>query len=104
MATVPAGLATVLQDRELLNISATDTLMSVPVPPGPDLRLGRQTALFSTRPFLVGPFHQNFSIAPDDRTFIFMRRATSDETHGVTLTVVLNWLTEVETRMRSTTP
>jgi len=90
--------------RELLYLGASDSLISIPVLPGPDFHPGPPTALFSTRPYLIPPFHQNYVIAPDDRSFILLRRAGSAEPHGVTLTVVLNWFAEVEARMRGATP
>jgi Tol biopolymer transport system component/tRNA A-37 threonylcarbamoyl transferase component Bud32 len=91
--------------RELLYVSAADSLMSVPVTATPDFHAGPPTALFSTQPYLVGPFHQVFAITPDDRNFIMIPR-TGSAGRGSTgpntgnLTVVLNWFTEVNVRMR----
>jgi len=85
--------------RELLYVSAADTLMAVPVTAAPDFRAGAPRALFSTQPYLVGPFHTNFALAPDDRSFIMIPRGTLGGA-GASLTVVLNWFAEVEARMR----
>jgi Tol biopolymer transport system component len=90
--------------RELLYVSATDSMMSVPIPAGPDFHPGAPTALFSTRPFLIAPFHQNFAITPDDRKFIMLQRAGSGEARFTNLTVVLNWFAEVESEMRGAAP
>jgi len=86
--------------RELLYVSAADSLMSVPVTTSPDFHAGAPTALFSTQPFIIGPFHQNFAIAPDDRSFIMRRRAVTAASATTELTVVLNWTAEIETRMQ----
>ena len=89
--------------RELLYVSATDSMMTVAIPAGSEFHPGPPTALFSTRPFLIGPFHQNFAITPDDRAFIMLQPPTT-ETAGrrpKNLTVVLNWFAEVEAKMRA---
>ena len=85
--------------RELFYMGANDSLMVVPVTESPDFHAGAPTALFSTRPFLVPPYHQSYAIAPDDRGFIMLQRAGSGAAHVANLTVVLNWLTEVEAKM-----
>jgi serine/threonine-protein kinase len=90
--------------RELLYISATDSMMSVPIQAGPDFRPGTPNALFATRPFLVGPFHQNYAITPDDRGFIMLRRSGSGDVQPTNLTVVLNWFSEVDAEMRGAGP
>jgi eukaryotic-like serine/threonine-protein kinase len=86
--------------RELLYVSATDSLMSVPIPAGPDFHPGQPTALFSTRPFVVPPFHQSLALTPDDRNVILLKRAASGEARVVHLTVVLHWLAEVEAKLQ----
>jgi len=53
--------------RELLYVSASDSMISVPIPDGADFHSGTPTALFSTRPFFIGPFHQSFAIMPTER-------------------------------------
>jgi Tol biopolymer transport system component len=85
--------------RELFYLSPSDSLMAVPVPAGPDFHPGSPAALFSTRSFLIAPFHQNYQVTPDDRSFIMLRPLAPDQAQAANLTVVLNWLSEVETRM-----
>jgi Tol biopolymer transport system component/tRNA A-37 threonylcarbamoyl transferase component Bud32 len=90
--------------RELLYLSASDSLMSVAILAGPDFHSGPPTALFSARPFLIAPFHQDFAIAPDDRSFIMLQSAASQAEHPTDLTVVLNWFAEVEAKLRGARP
>jgi len=90
--------------RELLYVSASDSMISVPIPDGADFHSGTPTALFSTRPFFIGPFHQSFVIMPDDRDFIMVRRAASDAPNAANLTVVLNWFAEVDAKMGEAVP
>ena len=48
--------------------------MSVPVTPGPTFVFGEPRVLFSARQYTAGSFRREYSVAPDDRRFVFLRR------------------------------
>jgi eukaryotic-like serine/threonine-protein kinase len=85
--------------RELLYVTATDSLVAVDVTGTPAFTTGARRGLFSTRGFLIQPFHQGFAITPDDRSFIMLQPAGTTGPQATDLTVVLNWLEEVRAKM-----
>ncbi len=88
--------------RELFYLTAADSLASVAVAPGPgpDFLAGPRQSLFSVRPFLFAPFHQAFSVTPDGRSFIMLRRVDAGQGSTSSLTVVLNWFQELGTKLK----
>ena len=90
--------------RELLYVSPSDSLMSVPVTGTPDFHAGAPRALFSLRPYLILPFHQSYAIEPDDRSFIMLQQVGAANARVGDLTVVLNWGAEVRAKLRSARP
>ena len=89
---------------ELLYVSAFDSMMSVPVTARPDFHAGAPRALFSAQPFLIPPYHTNYAITPDDRHFIMLQHAATNRAQLPDLTVVVNWLAEVQAKMRGAKP
>ena len=85
--------------RELFYVAATDTLVAVDVTGAPDFAAGTRRALFSTRSFLIQPFHQGLAVTPDDRAFIMLQRAVATGSQAADLTVILNWFSEVRTKL-----
>ncbi|MGE5759779.1 MAG: protein kinase domain-containing protein, partial [Gemmatimonadota bacterium] len=63
--------------RELFYVTATDSLVAVDVRGTPDFATGARRGIFSTRSFLLQPFHQGLAVAPDDRAFIMLQRAVT---------------------------
>jgi len=90
--------------RELFYVSAADSLMAVPVTERPDFHAGTPSPLFSTRGFLIQPFHQAYAIEPGDRSFIMQQRTGPADSQRTDLTVVLNWFAELEAKMRGAQP
>ena len=78
--------------RELFYRSASDSLVSVEVLPGPVLRLGRRQPLFSTVGYLKHEFHGDYDVAPDGGRFLMLRNV--DQEAG--LVVVFNWDKELK--------
>jgi len=86
--------------RELFYIAPGDSLMAASVAGTTDLQVTGRRALFSTRPFVYQPWHQAFGVRPGDRTFIMLQRTSETGPETRRLTVVLNWFTEIEAKMR----
>jgi hypothetical protein len=61
------------------------------VGPGADLRAGVPTAIFSTNPFLLAPYHQSFNISLDGQSFIFAQPVNPSASEEYA-TVLLDWL------------
>ncbi len=87
--------------HELFYISRTDSMISVPVPSGRDFEPGPQRALFGAQDYSIQPFHRAYDVTPDDKSFIMFKRSLVAKSDANRLTVVLNWLTEVEARVKA---
>jgi serine/threonine-protein kinase len=86
--------------RELLYVARGDTVMAAAVGGTTDLEITGRQALFGTEAFTFSPWHQGFGVRPDGRSFVMLRR--TDQSAGPEarrLAVVLNWLTEVRSRL-----
>jgi eukaryotic-like serine/threonine-protein kinase len=88
--------------RELFYVTATDSLVAVDVAGTRDFAAAARRGLFSTRSFLIQPFHQGLAVTPDDRAFIMLQRAVPSGSQAADLTVILNWFSEVLTKMAGT--
>jgi len=86
--------------RELFYVDRADSLISVSVTGTTDFQIGPRRALFSTRPFLLLPLHRTFDVFPDDQSFLMLKRPFVGSTEANRLTVVLNWFSEVEAKVR----
>ncbi len=86
--------------RELFYIAPGDTLVAASLVTSPDLRVTGHQSLFSTDPFVFQPWHQSFGVRPGDRTFVMLQRTTSAGPETRRLTVVLNWFTELDAKMK----
>ena len=86
--------------RELFYLSADDSMVSVPISGGTDLVPGVRHALFSAQPFVIQPFHQGYAVTPDDKNFIMLLGTRPSSGQGSNLTVVLNWMQDVEGKLR----
>ena len=65
-----------------------DTLFAVPLTVSPALAVGsRRTVLTGT--YMREPFHSNYDVAPDGKSFVFIRSV--DARGPPQLVVVLNW-------------
>ncbi len=87
--------------RELFYVSRTDSLISVAVPPGTAFEPGTQRTLFGAQDYAIQPFHRAYDVTPDDKAFIMFKRSLVPKSDANRLTVVLNWLTEVEARVKA---
>jgi serine/threonine-protein kinase len=81
--------------HELFYISAADSMMAVQIPEtsASEFVAGPAHALFSASSLQVDPYHQGFSVTPDDRSFIMLSRDSAAASPG-NLTIVLHWLDE----------
>jgi Tol biopolymer transport system component/tRNA A-37 threonylcarbamoyl transferase component Bud32 len=86
--------------RELFYIAPGDTLVSASVAGAADFRVTGHHSLFSTRPFVLPPYHQAFGVRPGDRTFVMLQRSSAAGPETRRLTVVLNWFTELDGKVR----
>jgi serine/threonine-protein kinase len=86
--------------RELFYLAPGDSLVAASVAGTTDFQVTGRRALFSTRPFVYQPWHQAFGVRPGDRTFIMLQRTSEAGPDTRRLTVVLNWFTEIEAKMR----
>ncbi|HQR19166.1 MAG TPA: hypothetical protein PK948_12410, partial [Gemmatimonadales bacterium] len=82
--------------RELLFVSAADSLMSLPYADAAgEFRTAGGRGVLSTRPFLLLPFHRSWEVSPDGRSFLFLQRSAAVGSEASRLTVVLNWFEEL---------
>jgi serine/threonine-protein kinase len=86
--------------RELFYLAADDSLTSVAVGGGADFVPGARRALFSARGFVIQPFHQGYVVTPDDRSFIMFQGTSNPGGRSPNLTVILNWLKEIERKLQ----
>jgi serine/threonine-protein kinase len=86
--------------RELFYVDMSDSLVAVSVSGTPDFQPGSRRALFSTRPFILLPLHRSYDVMPDDQSFVMLKRSLAGSAEANRLTVVLNWFTEVEAKVR----
>jgi serine/threonine-protein kinase len=86
--------------REIFYVDQFDSLVVVAVGGIPDFKAGTPRPLFSTRPYLLLPYHRNYDVTPDDRSFVMLQKGGTTGAENNRLTVVLNWFTEVEAKLR----
>jgi serine/threonine-protein kinase len=86
--------------HELFYVDRLDSLIAVQVGTGAEFQPGAHRALFSMRPYLLLPFHRSYDVTPDDQAFVVLRRSLVTGAEANRLTVVLNWFSEAEARMR----
>jgi Tol biopolymer transport system component len=86
--------------RELFYVDRADSLVAVSVTGTTEFQTGPRRALFNTRPFLLLPFHRVFDVFPDDQSFLMLKRPNTSSSEANRLTVVLNWFSEVEAKVR----
>jgi hypothetical protein len=67
--------------------------VQIPETAGSEFAAGPAHALFSISSLQVDPYHQGFSVTPDDRAFIMLRGDSATDSPG-SLTIVLHWLDE----------
>jgi hypothetical protein len=90
--------------RELFYLNGDrDQMMAVRVSPGPAFRHDEPRTLFRLHDGLLrGAFNFTwFDISRDDQHFLMARRAGPPEQGAVTIVVMLNWLSELEAKMKA---
>ena len=87
--------------RELFYIDGNGRLVAAQVRTvGPFAVIGTQP-LFRVTDLVVDPFHQSYSVAPDGRSFIFLRpHIARQSTATARLVVVQHWLSDLRERLR----
>jgi serine/threonine-protein kinase len=78
--------------RELFFVDVAGRLVTVSVAPGPTFQAGAPSALFSLDNIVLPPYHQAFSIGPDDQSFYFLEDRTTANAAGRYATLTLNAL------------
>ena len=78
--------------RELFFVDVAGRLVSVSIAPGPSFQAGAPTALFSLDNIVLPPYHQAFSVGPDDQDFYFLEDRTTANAAGRYATLTLNAL------------
>jgi Tol biopolymer transport system component len=86
--------------REIFYVNQLDSLVAVAVSGTPDLKAGAPRALFSTRPYVLLPYHRNYDVTPDDRSFVMMQKGGTTGAEANRLVVVLNWFGEAMSKMK----
>ena len=84
--------------RELFFADTSDTIWSVPVPPGPVFSPGIPKELFSASQYApMAPFP--FDVSHDDRRFLFTRPVGSQAQRSDELVVVENFIEELKSKV-----
>jgi serine/threonine-protein kinase len=86
--------------RELFYTDRSDSLVAVGVSGATDFQVTGRRAFFSTRPYVILPFHRPYEVSPDDQSFILFKRSVVSGAEANRLTVVLNWFPELEAKLR----
>jgi serine/threonine-protein kinase len=86
--------------RELFFLDAGLRLVAADVRAGAAFAVGGLRPLFSTASYFNENFHQSFAIAPDGRSFYFMRSARSSQgSRAPQIVRVDNWFTDLRARL-----
>jgi serine/threonine-protein kinase len=86
--------------HELFYLAPGDSLVSASVTGSPDFRVLERRALFNTLPYVFQPWHQAFGVRPGDQSFVMLQRSSSQGAETRRLTVVLNWFTELDAKVK----
>jgi serine/threonine-protein kinase len=92
--------------RELFYENGAKALVAVAVVPGVTFTLGAQVTLFTTSRFAgAPPAILYYDVAPDDKRFVFFRKATENGDVKVDpLVHIVNWGVEVRAKLKGKTP
>ncbi len=85
--------------RELYYVERADTLVAVGTGGTTEFQPTSRRSLFSTRSFVLFPYHQAFTALPGDKGFIFLSRAEVPIDAARQLVVVLHWDGEAKAKM-----
>ncbi len=95
-----AGPAWSHSGRELFYVDRADSLIAIGFTGSGDFQITSRRALFSTRPFVMLPFHRGYDVSPGDQSFLMLQRASASGVEANRLSVVLNWFPELEAKAR----
>jgi serine/threonine-protein kinase len=84
--------------KELFFRDGVANLVAAEVTGGATFRLGTQRTLFSTRLYRTDNRNRHYSVAPDDRSFIFVKSPILSGAPSQVI-VALNWFSELERRV-----
>ena len=92
--------------RELFYKNGAQALVAVAVVPGVTFTVGAQVTLFTTSGFAgAPPSILYYDVAPDDKRFVFFRKATENGNVKVDpLVQVVNWGVEVRAKLKGKAP
>ncbi len=82
--------------RELFFRNGNAELVALSVETRPAFRIVSSQPLFSVRQYYAGDLHTSYTVSPDDRSFLFVRRLRADD-EGLVL--VLNWFEELKSKL-----
>jgi Tol biopolymer transport system component len=87
--------------RELFYLDGAGRLVTAQIRTVPGFAVLGTQPLFETSALLLDGFHQSYEVAPDGRSFIFLRpHAPRQAATGARLVVVEHWLDELRERLR----
>jgi len=78
--------------RELFYRNGRSDLVAVSIDAGPQFRASAQRVLFSAKSYLTDNRNRDYAVAPDDRSFYFLR---PKEPPATSMVIVLNWFEEL---------
>jgi len=82
--------------RELFYRNAAGDLVAADVAPGPSFRVASERVLFPAREYVSDARDRNYTVSPDDRSFLFVRPQAGASSQ---LVVVLNWFEELKAKV-----
>jgi dipeptidyl aminopeptidase/acylaminoacyl peptidase len=84
--------------RELFYRNAAGDLVATRIAAGLGFHVESERVLFSTREYLTDPRNRQYTVTPDDQSFLFVRAVRGTGT-GSQLVVVLNWFEELKAKL-----
>jgi serine/threonine-protein kinase len=82
--------------HELFFRSAAGDLVAAELAPGAGFRIASERALFRVVDYFADGLHASYSVSPDDRFFLFVRRSPGAKYQ---VTMVLNWFEELKAKV-----
>ena len=84
--------------RELFYRDGAQRLVAAQIAPGEAFRVVSEQVLFSTQDYVVGNRNRSFTVAPDDRSFVFIKVLKTGGT-GTQIVATLNWFEELKRKV-----
>ena len=82
--------------RELFYRNAAGDFVAAQVAPGPSFRVASERVLFAARGYISDNRNHNYTVSPDDRSFLFVRPTAGAPSRMI---VVMNWFEELKAKV-----